>query len=264
MESSDICIAVATHKAYRMPEDAVYMPIHVGKALHPDLDLCMQGDDTGESISSRNAEFSELTALYWIWKNVDADYKGLVHYRRHFGTPRSIARDRFDKIATLDDFSCALDVADIVLPKKRNYYIETVYSHYAHTFPGEQLNELGRVLRDMEPDYVAAYDDVLAARCAHIFNMFVMDREKFDSYCSWLFPILFELVNRIDPQSYGDAFQARYPGRVSERLLDAWIATNGYDYVELPVVSPEPVDWPRKIGGFLAAKFMGKKYSKSF
>lgn len=35
----DICIAVATHKAYRMPEDSMYLPLQVGKALHPDVDL---------------------------------------------------------------------------------------------------------------------------------------------------------------------------------------------------------------------------------
>ena len=31
-EPKDIVIAVATHKAYRMPTDPVYMPLHVGAA----------------------------------------------------------------------------------------------------------------------------------------------------------------------------------------------------------------------------------------
>lgn len=260
----DICIAVATHKPYHMPNDAAYLPVHVGKSLHPELELNFTPDDTGDNISNLNGEFSELTAVYWLWKNVDAPYKGIVHYRRHFRSPHARGRNRFEKIATGDDFCSALEHTDIVVPKKRNYYIETIYSHYAHTFPGEQLDELRHVLLDMEPGYVDAFDKLMQRKKAHMFNMFVMSREKFDEYCAWLFPILFELTRRIDPQKYSDAFQARYPGRVSERLLDVWIDTNGYEYVELPVISPEPVNWFKKITGFLAAKFGIKKYDKSF
>ena len=53
-------------------------------------------------------------------------------------------------------------------------------------------------------------------------------------------------------------------GFVSERLLDVWLGTKGYDYAEMPVTSPEPVDWWRKGTGFLMAKFGGRKYEKSF
>lgn len=264
ISSEDMRIVVATHKPYRMPDDPVYLPVQVGKSLHPELDLGFATDDDGENISRRNGEFSELSALYWLWKNVDASYKGLVHYRRHFKSPRTQGKDRFGKIATGEDFRTAFTHADIIVPKQRNYYIETIYDHYAHTFPGEQLDELRDVLVKMEPAYVPAFDELMHGKKAHMFNMFVMSEERFDEYCSWLFPLLFELTERIDPQKYGDAFQARYPGRVSERMLDVWINTNGYSFVELPVISPEPVNWFRKIMGFLAAKFGIKKYDKSF
>ena len=47
-------------------------------------------------------------------------------------------------------------------------------------------------------------------------------------------------------------------------MLDPWLITNGISYSELPVVSPEPVDWVKKGSSFLAAKFLGKKYEGSF
>lgn len=78
-----IVMIVAAHKAYRMPEDPMYLPLHVGKA-GKSLELGFQGDDTGDNISEKNPEYCELTGLYWAWKNLDADYIGLSHYRRYF------------------------------------------------------------------------------------------------------------------------------------------------------------------------------------
>lgn len=70
--SESIRIAVAMHKPYRTPDDPAYLPLHVGAALHPDVLPGIQGDDEGDNISRLNASYSELTALYWMWKNCDA------------------------------------------------------------------------------------------------------------------------------------------------------------------------------------------------
>lgn len=266
---SSIQIAVASHRPYRMPEDAMYLPLHVGRALHPDTVFGPNfiGDDTGDNISTLNNYFSELTGLYWIWKNSTADYRGLVHYRRHFATASSrsrfFAKDRFSKIVGESEISQLFQHTDIILPRKRNYVIETVHSHYSHTFNSIQLDETKAILQEQQPEYIPAFNHVMQGKTAHMFNMLVMKDEKLDEYCSWLFPILFELQSRIDPAQY-DAFNARYPGRISEMLLDVWINTCGYSYLELPVVNIEPVNWSHKGKAFLDAKFRGKKYTASF
>lgn len=79
-------ILVACHKADpNIRQDDIYMPIQVGKALHPELDLGFQCDNTGDNISEKNGSYCELTALYWAWKNLkDIDYIGLCHYHRYF------------------------------------------------------------------------------------------------------------------------------------------------------------------------------------
>ena len=266
MGAPEIKIAVATHKPYRMPDDSMYLPLHVGAALHPDVCEGMQGDDTGDNISAKNPYLCELTGLYWLWKNVDADYKGLVHYRRHFGSAvpaRRRAKDPFDRLVGREELAGLLADTGVVVAKRRNYYIETVYGHYAHTFEAAQFDACRDVLSETEPGYVPAWDGLMRSRGAHIFNMFVMREDLFDSYCEFVFDVLAKLEKRIDPAQY-DAFGARYLGRVGEWLLDPWLETNGYCCKELPVVSPEPVDWISKGRGFLAAKFLGKKYRKSF
>ena len=72
-----------------MPADDIYLPLHVGAEGKVDekgraLDLGWVKDNTGDNISRLNPGYCELTGLYWGWKNLKADYIGLVHYRRHF------------------------------------------------------------------------------------------------------------------------------------------------------------------------------------
>ena len=265
-EDQDITIGVATHKPYQMPGDPMYLPLHVGAALHPDVCQDMQGDDEGDNISEKNPYYCELTGLYWLWKNCGSRYKGIAHYRRHLGSPdakRRRSSDPFERLVTADELLPMLEKTGIVIAKRRMYYIETVYDHYSHTFEGCQFDLCREVLVDMKPEYVAAWDRLMQGKGAHIFNMFVMREDLFDQYCKYMFEVLGELERRHEPAQY-DAFGARYLGRVSERLLDPWLEVNGYSYEELPVVSPEPVDWVSKGRGFLAAKFLGKKYGKSF
>jgi hypothetical protein len=77
-----IKIIVASHKKYRMPNDKIYLPLHVGAEGKNDFGF--EKDNSGENISSKNPFFCELTGLYWAWKNLNDDYIGLAHYRRHF------------------------------------------------------------------------------------------------------------------------------------------------------------------------------------
>ena len=259
-----INIIIATHKKYSMPNDDIYMPIHVGREGKDNLEY--QGDNTGENISIKNPYYCELTGLYWAWKNINADYIGLVHYRRHFSITKKIPKDinsRINCILNRNEVEEILKNTDIILPKKRNYFIENLYSHYEHTMHIEPLDETRKIIEEKYPDYLNEFDKIYKRTSAHMFNMFIMKKELLDKYCEWLFDILFELEKRIDPSQY-DSFHARYPGRVSELLLDVWINTNNLKYKEVKVIDIERVNWIKKGSAFLIAKFTGKKYKKSF
>ena len=158
----------------------------------------------------------------------------------------------------------------ILLPKKRQYYIESVYSHYAHTFDGSQLDKTRGILEQDYPEYVSAFDWVMKQTGAYIFNMFVMPKELADQYCAWLFDILGKLEEQVDTSAMTD-FEKRYAGRISERLLNVWLAEKldtgeieKKDIGEVPYLYMGEVDWKRKISSFLGAKFLNKKYDKSF
>lgn len=259
-----IKVIIATHKKYQMPEDDMYMPIHVGKEGKEDIGYV--GDNTGDNISSKNAFYCELTGLYWAWKNVCADYIGLSHYRRHFTCRKMVPKKedkKFEMLLNEKQTKKILETTDIILPKKRRYYIENLYDHYKHTMNIEPLDETRKIIEEQCPNYLKEFDNLKKRTSAHMFNMFVMKKEYLNEYCEWMFKILFELEKRIDPNKY-DTFHARYLGRISELLLDIWINTNDFKYREVRVIDMQNINWFKKGFAFLQAKFIGKKYRKSF
>ena len=259
-----IKIIVATHKKYKMPKEKIYMPLHVGREGKEDLGY--KGDNIGENISIKNPYYCELTGLYWAWKNLKEEYIGLVHYRRHFTCKKIIPRKeekKFKKIANEKEISKILEKTDIILPKKRKYYIENLYDHYKHTMHVEPLDKTREIIEEKYPKYLKEFDKLHKRRSAHMFNMFIMKKELLEEYSKWLFDILFELENKIDSSKY-DNFHARFYGRISELLLDVWLNTNKYKYKEIKFMDMQNINWWVKGTSFLKAKFKGKKYEKSF
>lgn len=251
----DVKIVVATHKAYWMPEDCMYLPLHVGREGKANLDYA--GDDTGDNISSKNSTFCELTGLYWAWKNLSADYLGLAHYRRHFAL-KARPRDKAAGVLTRAQAQMLLERADIILPKPRNYFIETNYSQYAHAHHAQDLDSTRAILCERWPAYVAAFDECMRQTSGHRFNMFVMRRPLADDYCQWLFDVLFELERRLDISGYS-AYDARVFGFVGERLLDVWIRTQKLAYNEAYAVFMEKTNWWLKGAAFLQRKLLPRK-----
>lgn len=257
----NIKVIVATHKKYQMPSDKMYLPIHVG--ANGKEKIGYENDDKGENISIKNPYFCELTGLYWAWKNLNAKYIGLAHYRRHFASKNIIKNDLFNSVLTKEEADKLFDEVDIIVPKKRKYYIENLYSHYEHTMYVEPLDITGNIIQEKYPEYLDEFNKLKKRTSAHMFNMFIMKKDKLNEYCTWLFDILFELEQRVDNSKY-DSFHARFYGRVSELLFDVWLNTKGYNYKEVKVISMEKVNWLKKGTSFLRAKFLGKKYGKSF
>lgn len=211
---------VVTHKPVDIPPMNGFKILGVGR----NQALRCERDDTGDNISDKNGTFCELTAMYWIWKNTDDEFKGLCHYRRFFG--KSNISTSWDSALTYDELVELLESADIVLP-----YVE----HMKQTVKEEILidcckpdvfNKLREIVRESQPAYVESFDKVFSGNKCTLFNMLFCRREVFDSYCGWLFPILFELERGVDMTGYTD-YQRRLFGFLSERLLSVYALHNG-------------------------------------
>ena len=271
-----ITVVIATHKKYNMPQDKMYMPVHVGAEGKIDengnsLDLGYVKDNTGDNISQKNSSFCELTGLYWAWKNLESDFVGLAHYRRHFSLKKK-SKDPFENILTMNELESLTQNYSVFVPKKRKYYIETLYSHYAHTHYAEHLDITKQIISEKCPEYLESCEKVYKHTSGFMFNMMIMRKDLFDCYCQWLFDILFELENRIgDKAKELSFFQGRFYGRVSEIIFNVWLdyqvksgKIKQSEIKEIPCIYTEKIDWSRKVKSFICAKFGHKKYEGSF
>ncbi len=257
MSQRRTAIMIATHKQYDFPNDAGYIPVHVGKEQSAS-DLGIQGDHDGDNISSLNPYFCELTGLYWLWKNVEADYYGLVHYRRYFKPVCSDQETLVKEInvASSESLVSMLGNSDILLSRQRNYWIESVESHYKNAHHRADLQNLRDTILSLHPDYAQSFEHVMKGTKISLYNMFVMNSHRFNQYASWLFPILFALQEQVPYKDYGP-YQRRVFGFLAERLLNIWVLQNiPIEHVKyLPVVNLEGENLLVKAQGLLKRKF---------
>lgn len=205
-----------THKKFDEPKDTMYIPLHVGRALS--FDLGYLADNTGDNISKRNASFSELTGVYWVWKNeTSADYVGICHYRRYL-------INKSGKIFSETELKDILQQYDLIT-SKRLHYDYTYYEGYKDAHNINDLIKTGEVIQELYPEYYEYFNRLVHAKESYFGNIMVASKPLFDAYAKWLFTILLEVEKRIDISSYDD-YHKRVFGFISEFLLLVWVEAN--------------------------------------
>lgn len=190
------------------------IPIQVGAAL-TEQRICEICDNTGDHISHKNRQYCELTALYWIWKNDCSDYVGLGHYRRHF----ELDEEMIQRLAYSD--------IDVVLTIPIFDY-PSVGEVYRRDHVERDWNVMFQALETLCPEYLAAAGELEAGRFYYAYNMFIMKREILDSYCTWLFPILFYCERHCKGER--DSYQERYIGFLAEHLMSIYFLYHEQEY----------------------------------
>ncbi|MCH5242937.1 MAG: DUF4422 domain-containing protein [Muribaculaceae bacterium] len=211
----NIKILVACHKPDpNTRQDDIYMPIQVGAALHPELDLGFQKDDEGDNISYKNESYCELTALYWAWKNLtpDIEHIGLAHYRRYFNIDESKLKRYVSKY-------------DIILPKP----VKQAISNFKNLFSFIGMEDAYIFIDTIVDLYPAMNKEVIEyfynSNRYSVFNMLIAKKDIFNEYCQFLFNVLNETEKRIKPIQNYTRINRRI-GYMAEALLGLWILHN--------------------------------------
>lgn len=253
MNSEDIIkILICVHSNSTLPQNNIFLPVQAGAAIS-EKKIHIPGynflkDNYGENISLKNKSFCEMTVIYWAWKNIKKifpklKYIGLNHYRRFFAfdKKRGIV-DLYEKpLLDINNYSInskliidILDKYDAIVPQK-TYYPYTLEKFYELKHKKEDFNIMKSVVLELAPEYKDALNDVLVqGNTMHNYNMCILKWHQFALYCEWVFPILFEIENRIDISNY-DEIQCRVFGYMAERLFNVWLYYNSLHIKEVPI-----------------------------
>lgn len=272
---TDIKIAVACHKPSELPHNPLYVPVQVGSAIAPRRMEGIAHDDEGENISAKNGSYCELTAQYWAWKNLDADYLGLCHYRRFLtfsdgdfeftkrnqveaGFLDSFNMDRFgledasEMSSVIEQYDCVVglleDVSGLSTPKGKQ---KTVYKHWAaHDRDLINVNDLDQMIKIVDEFYPEYSDDLhlyLEDKWFLGYNCFVMKKDLFNKMCHFEFDVLSRLEALVDLSHYNQ-MRSRIFGFMAEILYSVFIfhiEKNGAHVKHVPLVYfnvTEPLD----------------------
>lgn len=202
--------------SYTIPDWVI--PVQVGAALCGERVAGILDSD-GENISARNGNYSELTALYWIWKHwlsgnesgASQGYYGLVHYRR-------ILELSEDDILRLAD-----NGVDVVLPYPMPYQPD-INAHHERYLKREDWDAVCRAVEELYPAYAEQFPHVLGQKYFYNYNIMLARKQVLEEYCNWLFPILARVEELSVPK--GSARADRYIGYVGETLATLYFMVN--------------------------------------
>lgn len=185
---------------YKLPEWV--HPIQAGAALTKER-IADIADDTGENISVKNVNYSELSAMYWIGKHAGSEYLGLFHYRRIL----DVQEEDFYRLQEND--------IDVVLPYP-TIQEPDITAHNKRYLKETDWQAMRKALRECAPEYAEALPLIFAGRYFYNYNMFLAKERVFKDYCNWLFPILKRTEELSVPK--GSERADRYIGYLGENL----------------------------------------------
>lgn len=240
-------------------KESLYKPIVAGNTLLTKK-VIYPGDDIGDNISDKNQYYSELTAIYWVWKNTSHSIIGSCHYRRFFtnkpiplvyrfkhwmlhpfsrknsnGLWYSSNFKRHQKlILSESEMLGILENYDAILPVPRRFRY-SIEQHYRKYHDIADLEKVIKIIVERHPGYEASFDQTMQSNELYANNMFVMKREQFQSFMEWWFDILFRFEKQTKLEKY-TGYQERIFGFMAERLLTVWIRHHNLKVRELPLL----------------------------
>lgn len=241
----EVKVFVLYHKLMPVFRSEVFEPLQTGCADNGGLDGFLH-DNTGENISGKNRCYAELTGNYWVWKNYlpahpELEYVGFCHYRRNwdlrkngsvqdavFFRRQSYSRflKYFGKHSSLPYVLKKLNGCDILLPGKLSfapYGLSNLENYRSAGHPDEALSAVRAAIEKVHPESIGDFDGFFAENSGYFCLNYIMRRELFADFMTWLFSILDEVENARG-WDYGDSYErSKMPAYMAERLLNVWL-----------------------------------------
>jgi hypothetical protein len=248
LRDRSIRLFLAMHAPVLLPEsNADFAALGLG-GFRPVTSLTTFTDDTGDSISSKNVHYSELTGWYWLWKNMrDLEVIGLCHYRRYFllgakylaipGSKFYVAptASNMEHIAApgIKDFvNEVLTVADVIVPRRQNLD-RSLTQQYLQSHPREDWDLFLQAIRETCPDFRNSLPWFDLEHQGTWYNMMIAPKAFLDAYMARLFAVT-DWMERQKPFRT-DFYQCRVPAFIAERFFAFYLHVTRTRRFEVPV-----------------------------
>ena len=207
-------------------DNPLYIPVRCGAVYDERKDVKMLGDDTGDNISEKRMDFCEFTVMYWAWKNIQADYYGLCHYRRYLSFANqefeewNEQRFYYEEKLNVDSVkkhglmsskqiknqikeydvvtSITYQAKDVPIIPPCNTVQELFANHPALLTSNEVIDKVSAIIKRKFTQYYDCFQEELNSNSHRGFNCFVMRKDVFNLFCEYLFGVLFEAEKIFD------------------------------------------------------------------
>ena len=238
-------IAVATHKKIEFQLPNGYNPVQINSYFNEKWPKYFHDAD-GDNIAKKNYCYCELTAMYWLWKNVNSDIKGLCHYRRYFSNNKYLTMSEMDyfegksiKSHILSEEEVKIILKDydaIVVRPYRPYPMQEVDDLKVWCYE-KDIAILKNVIYENYPDYIEAFEKIMRSTNLSHYNMLIANADIFNEYSKWIFGVLTRVESRTDIENY-DVQHKRIYGYLAEMLLNVYIDKNRFKVKYVKIVEP--------------------------
>ena len=272
MSNNQLPLKVKIFVSHRIDIDSeilssqIFVPMRCG-AVFDDRSYHIQGDDTGDNISEKRMSYCEFTVQYWSWKNTEADYYGLCHYRRYFSFSKKryktfdtnmiresrLTKREIKKYHLNNDLKLCGEISqyELIVPepasvekmsykqKPVNTLREMWESYNGIYFEDGILDTMFRLIKERFPQYYESACRYFNGKKHRAFNCYIMKKELFFRMCEFQFDIMGEMDKIYNSANYQNGMK-RCIGYVGEILngifIDYLINVEGRKYKERQLV----------------------------
>ena len=228
----------------------LYVPVRCGAVFDAENPMGIAGDNTGDHISERRMSFCEFTVQYWAWKNAQAEYYGLCHYRRFLSfSPKRFKVDESGmvyvpvlteggkrKYGLLDAGAMEREirnydilvsdyapVKNIPTPNGKQRTVREMWTaHEGYFFDSKAIELLFRLIDQLAPEYSTSAREYFDGAFHRGYNCYILKKDLFFRLCELQFPIMFEVERQLDTTGYTQTMR-RTPAFLGEMLYGIFI-----------------------------------------
>lgn len=219
-----INIYVIFHKPYIEVSSEIFTPI-LCKSNKLNENLNMISADTGDNIANLNNLYAEFSTFYWVWKNnLTSKYIGFFQYRRYLSLTDNLINQK-NNLQIVDYFGWNYDNAvnifkenDILITQPNFFNGINIKEQYCCWHDIYYLEKSLEIIKNKYPDYIEDCDKALSKSSGYFCNLFIMRRDIFHQYMSFIMDIFQELELCIKSNCQYKLF-----AYIGERLFNCYI-----------------------------------------